>query len=423
MNRKTLLVACLLFSLTLGLAGCGTVLQTAPAPLPTVVLDGNTPAAGTPAANTPAAAAGATETEGNPSGLVGDGPTASGVLAPAAETEMVFSLGERVLGVDVNPGDQVQAGQVLVRLAGGEKYAAAVAAAELDLLAARQELDTLNENAAQGRAQALLRLANAKDAFDDAEKRRGWAQYRVGDDNQINVARADLIVAEDTLKRTEDAFGGYEDTPEDNLNKAAALSALSAARKAREKALANLNYLLSLPDAIEVEKADAALEVARTELDSAQRAADRLQNGPDPAELALAQARVENAAAQLAASQAALADLDLKAPFAGVVSKIAIHSGEWAVAGQPVLVLADLSEMRVETTDLSERDVPRVALGQPASVYIKALDQTVIARVIEIAPLADELGGDVVYRTVLKLDSQPAGLRAGMSVDVRFIVE
>jgi hypothetical protein len=83
-------------------------------------------------------------------------------------------------------------------------------------------------------------------------------------------------------------------------------------------------------------------------------------------------------------------------------------------------VLADLANLRVETTDLSERDVPRVAPGQAVSVTIKALNQDVNGKVLSIAPLADTLGGDVVYKTTIELDELPPGLRAGMSVDVRF---
>ena len=38
----------------------------------------------------------------------------------------------------------------------------------------------------------------------------------------------------------------------------------------------------------------------------------------------------------------------------------------------------------------------------------------------EIAPLADVLGGDVVYKVTIDLDQPPAGLRAGMSVEAQF---
>jgi hypothetical protein len=44
----------------------------------------------------------------------------------------------------------------------------------------------------------------------------------------------------------------------------------------------------------------------------------------------------------------------------------------------------------------------------------------VTGRVSEIASLSDTLGGDVVYQTTIDLDSQPTGLRPGMTVDVSF---
>jgi multidrug efflux pump subunit AcrA (membrane-fusion protein) len=82
--------------------------------------------------------------------------------------------------------------------------------------------------------------------------------------------------------------------------------------------------------------------------------------------------------------------------------------------------MGDLSKFQVETKDLSERDVPRISIGQPVTVLVKALDQQVKGKVSEISPLADTLGGDVVYKTTVILDTHLQGLRAGMSVDVRF---
>jgi HlyD family secretion protein len=391
------------------LAGCGSVIKTAPPPVPTLVLD----TAPAQAEKTPT-----TEAASSAPVFSGETVTASGNIAPAQVISLASNTGGNILMLDVAVGARVEEGQVLVRLAGSEKLAAAVASANYELLAARQAVIDINDNAAQARAQAQKRLALAKDAQDEATKRRGWKNYRPGDDNQIAVAQADLIVAEDHLRRVEDVFGGYADNPNDNLDKAAALSALSAARKARDKALGNLNYLLALPDTIEVEKADAEVAIATAELDAAQREFAALAHGPDPKKLALAGERIRNAEAQLTASQAALDDLVLKAPFNGVVSKVSAHSGAWVMPGQSILVIADLDHLRVETTDLSERDVPRIALGEPAVVQVKALGIEVQGKVVEISPLADTLGGDVVYTTIIELVNPPANLRAGMSVDV-----
>jgi hypothetical protein len=59
-------------------------------------------------------------------------------------------------------------------------------------------------------------------------------------------------------------------------------------------------------------------------------------------------------------------------------------------------------------------------VGQPVTVFVKALNQNLTGHVSLIAPLADKLGGDVVYKVTIDLDSIPPELRAGMSVEVQF---
>ena len=90
--------------------------------------------------------------------------------------------------------------------------------------------------------------------------------------------------------------------------------------------------------------------------------------------------------------------------------------------GQVVLTLADLSHLQVQTTDLSERDVTRVSVGQQATVYVEALDVEIGGQVVDIAPQANTVGGDVVYAVTIELDEQPPGLRWGMSVEVEIKV-
>jgi HlyD family secretion protein len=74
--------------------------------------------------------------------------------------------------------------------------------------------------------------------------------------------------------------------------------------------------------------------------------------------------------------------------------------------------------LRVETTDLSERDVAQVKPGQPVSVYVEALGQEIDGQVVGIAPQATTVGGDVVYTVYVELDEQPSNLRWGMSIEV-----
>ena len=152
----------------------------------------------------------------------------------------------------------------------------------------------------------------------------------------------------------------------------------------------------------------------------AEKAFARVKNGVDPEAVTLAQARVSNAEAQLQAGQAALDEMEIKAPFDGTVGKLNVHAGDWVTPGQLILSMVDLKHLQVETTDLSERDVVKVKVGQPVTVFVKALEKDVPGAVTQIAPLADTLGGDVVYQTIISLDEVPEGLLPGMSVDVKY---
>jgi hypothetical protein len=86
--------------------------------------------------------------------------------------------------------------------------------------------------------------------------------------------------------------------------------------------------------------------------------------------------------------------------------------------GQTLIDLGDLSTLRAVTTDLSERDVVRVAADQEATVFVEALNIEIPGRVAGIAPEATTVGGDVVYEVVIELAELPPELRWGMNVEV-----
>jgi HlyD family secretion protein len=117
-------------------------------------------------------------------------------------------------------------------------------------------------------------------------------------------------------------------------------------------------------------------------------------------------------------ARASFAQSSIYAPFDATVVDVNVQFGEMAQTGQVVITLADLANMRIETTDLSERDVPSVQMGQTANVYIEALDITVTGRVTKISPISETVGGDVVYPVTIELDEQPEGLLWGMSAEV-----
>ncbi len=142
------------------------------------------------------------------------------------------------------------------------------------------------------------------------------------------------------------------------------------------------------------------------------------RTGTDQEHLDSALADVARGQATLDAAKATMAQATLAAPFAGTIASVDIVPAETVVPGQEVIMLGDFSHFQVETTDLSERDVPKVQLGQTAKVNVAALNQTFTGKVTDIARMASTVGGDVVYKVTIQFDNQPAGLLWGMTADV-----
>ena len=200
------------------------------------------------------------------------------------------------------------------------------------------------------------------------------------------------------------------------------ISRLRAAERSRVAAEAQLAQAEKAGE-VQVRAARAAVQEAAARRDAAQARLDAVRAGASAEEVAVAEAAVAQAEAGLVAAQAALDQATLWAPFAGTVAALEVSGGETVLPGQVVVGLADLGRLQVETTDLSERDVARVAPGQEALVYVEALGEEIEGQVVGIASQATTIGGDVVYTVFVALDEQPPGLRWGMSTEVEITTE
>ncbi|MBK9924989.1 MAG: efflux RND transporter periplasmic adaptor subunit [Anaerolineales bacterium] len=138
---------------------------------------------------------------------------------------------------------------------------------------------------------------------------------------------------------------------------------------------------------------------------------------PEVRQLADTQALQAQIAWEIA--KATLEQNGLTAPFDGTVTSIEVMPGEFVGQGQAVITLATLDNMLIETTDLSERDILKVKVGDPASVFVDSLNETINGRVIRITPRAEDRGGDIIFKVTIALDEQPKGLLWGMTAEVR----
>jgi len=207
----------------------------------------------------------------------------------------------------------------------------------------------------------------------------------------------------------------------------------------------------------------AALYQAEAALARAQYAYDQTVNAPSEAVLANARSFLANAEANVAANRASEADITaaeanlaeveagasdeeiqaaendlqaaeynydqakkafvIRAPFSGTIVEINAKSGEAIAAFQPVAILADLSELQIVTTDLSEVDVARLKVGQSAEIVFDAIsDRTFIGQIERIADKSNGISS-VYYEVVLTLDEIPDELRWGMTAFIIFPIE
>lgn len=135
-------------------------------------------------------------------------------------------------------------------------------------------------------------------------------------------------------------------------------------------------------------------------------------------EIEIANAKVKQARASVEIANANLAQGTLRAPHDGTVVSIAVIPGEFVSSNQVVITLATLNTLQIETTDLSERDIHNVHMGDPARVFVEALNQDIAGKVTGISPIANTVGGDVVFKVTIAPDAQPGGLLWGMTAEV-----
>ena len=350
--------------------------------------------------------------------------SATGIVHPSKKVVLSFPAAGIVDAIMVKEGEVVEKGKTLMALEGREQTHAALEAARLELILASQSLDEVHRTAVLVSAQTQLALANAQDAFEDAEY--NWRVQQEGyraSQSTIDATQASLVIAEEEVDRAKSNYDSYSGRSADDAQRAMALIALSSARSARDAALRNLNWYLGHPSETDQAILDAKLSITEAELSIAEQNWTRVKDGPDPETLERAEARVITANAQVKAAEAALSLLVLEAPFAGTISEVHIQEKEWVAPGRSLIVFADLQTLRVETTDLNEIDAAQIEIGNVAITTFDALPDIVIeGQVVYIASKADD-GSGVNYKVILELYEVPEKVRWGMTAFVDIDIE
>jgi multidrug resistance efflux pump len=405
------------------------------------------------------------------------GISANGILMPINQMDLSFGVGGSVETVTVEVGEQVSAGQVLARLdpsevslavqqaeaelattqanynlvaagSSDEQRQAAIAASTMELVAAQQALDALYDNANLAAAQALQSVVDAQEAIDDSLSHLNSLSSDAAQ-THIDAAYANMVLAKADLDRAQDAYDPWKNKSENNVTRARLLSKLAQAQQDYDAAVRKYNSLFGSVNDIDLTQAEADLVLAQAQLADAQRAYNTIQDGPDPDEVALAEARVANAQAQVVLAEAggptpeelalAQAQVDsaqsnleiiraqmdvmtVTAPFDGIISSAPISQGEWAVAGETVVEIIDVSRWRIETKNVGELQIGGVEIGGAAQVRVNAFrDQTLLGHIAGISPIAVVQQGDTTYTLFIELENTDLNLWPGMTAQVEIL--
>jgi len=330
---------------------------------------------------------------------------AEGKVVPAQYANISFSKSGVVAELPFKEGDNVKEGDLLARLEDSETLRSSVAQAEESVILAKQAIDDLNKNTSIEAANTFATISNSYASLREADRQLYYFAL------PSNMRHMDMFEAADKmrarLEETRKAWDPYkyEDEPYGTATERTRLKKdLDNAESDYRTALLRISYA-------------SKTKSAQADLDKARKDYVDLEKGPDPEKMAAAQAKLKNAEAALVAAKAALADLELRATSNGTIAKLDIKVGENASPGVPVVTIADLSTLIVETDNLTEIEVVKIEKGQSVSIVADALPEDTMEGVVDsIAEVFEEKRGDVTYTIKITLPKVPEKLRWGMTV-------
>lgn len=158
------------------------------------------------------------------------------------------------------------------------------------------------------------------------------------------------------------------------------------------------------------------LDVAAASVAQAEAARDQIAAPPRTVDLIAAQVAIDAAQVALDQAQLELDQATLHAPIEGTVAQLNIDIGALAGPATPAMVIADLSNWKIETDDLTELDVVKLREGDSVTITFDALPELHLpGKIVQIKPLGGERQGDVVYTVVASLEQLDPRLRWNMT--------
>ena len=339
-----------------------------------------------------------------------------GRVAPVKEEELYFESTGFIKAVYVEEGDQVSEGDVLAELEIKDLLN--------QLKQTEVELETGQVRLEEAQKEATFNLSRAQMNRELAQMQLDQARSTaISGDSDTVVAKANLEIAEIAVRGAQASYDkgawrhGFDSSPE-----AAALH-----RATLDLQIAQANYNKIAERAWEEAKErDEKIALLEKEVELAQLDLERAQEGVDP----LLQKALERAQLTVDRLQGQVDTGRIYAPFDGVVTGASAYAGRQATAYKPVIVVAVLAELEINT-ELSSRLMQDMQEGMEASIVFSNIPGITIQGVVEQMPYPFGSGGGKALEeqdkaSHISMDRQQAeglDLETGMLAKVTIIAE
>jgi HlyD family secretion protein len=295
---------------------------------------------------------------------------ATGTVRAMQSAVLIWQAAGTVDTVNVKVGDNIPSDFVMAYLT-KTSLPQSVIMAEADLADAQKSLNELMSSDT-ARAQAVINLRDAQEAFDKAQN------WRIELNGKIHVKK---IVY----------------------------------KKFRNREIPILKEYRGYADEGTIKKADEDLALAQAKLNDAQREFDRLNNG-NMADITAAQARVDAAKATINLAR-------VISPFAGTVTEAYPLPGDQISAGATAFRLDNLSSLLVDVK-VSEVDINNVTMGQPVILTFDAiLGKEYHGEVIEVTQAGTADQGVVNFTVTVELTDADSMVKPGMTAAVNIVIQ
>ena len=339
----------------------------------------------------------------------------TGRISPVKEQELFFSKSGRVRQVLAKRNDAVTEGQILADLE-IDDLERQQASAKLELERAESRLVEAEANHAAEirRAEVNLELAKLSLA---AEQNRSTAS------SQKVQAELDLQQAELALKQAQEAYNAI--AWRNDVGASPEAMALEQATLDMQRARANYDAVISTA-ASDLQNRQYNIASLQKQVELAQLALDDMNRGVDP----LLKNDVERARLELDSVIAAIEDSQIIVPFAGKVLSIALTEGRAVEAFNPVVTVADPSELEI-SAELQSTDMQELAEGMPATMVLVSRPGEVFNGAIRKLPYPYGSGGgsakveeeDKTTRLSMEGSLEESGMELGDLMRVTVVLE